>query len=221
MMQGVMTEMGEWPAYHWGGNADLTAQCKNTVRLATSLLRRKLEWADTVPYILCRVHQPGVALQALAQYDRLSDHHPVTEYYLKPGSPFRAQIEQIPVEGVPEAALSVDLRRQWAPIFSGMSGVFDFLFALEYVHGNTNGISYVSRCVPCVARAPEKWQIRKTRFRRQLGIDCATAPRLVSQLTFLPLSDYVCEFPHSAANREYSRCRNASFPWVSSTLRLK
>ncbi len=116
-MQGVMTEMGEWPAYHWGGNADLTAQCKNTVRLATSLLRRKLEWADTVPYILCRVHQPGVALQALAQYDRLSDHHPVTEYYLKPGSPFRAQIEQIPVEGVPEAALSVDLRRQWAPIF--------------------------------------------------------------------------------------------------------
>jgi hypothetical protein len=112
MFKAALDEAASWTGTFFAGDAALTAECKNAVRLACALGRRKLQWANSLPYCLSRVHSPGMAAYCIQEFDKHQGHHPLSLSVLQPGSECRALVEAIPPGGCQRRDLPIPLLRR-------------------------------------------------------------------------------------------------------------
>lgn len=90
-----------WTDGDFCGNAKWRADAEAGVAAVCQVGRRKFEFASTVPWLMARLSEAGVASQCLQQDAKVPPgaHHPLTRRVLGEGTELRSMVEAIPPDG--------------------------------------------------------------------------------------------------------------------------
>ena len=116
VLRAGLAEANGWtPARFAGGDRLFLSKCQGVVRLAYHFAVERIAYLDTVPWLLGRLDDPGVAARALAQYDgaNVAVHDSVSREILGVGGRFRADVEAIAPDGT---GISAALKTEVASI---------------------------------------------------------------------------------------------------------
>ena len=96
----ALAEAEQWSPLQWG-SLELLGQLQGSVRMIVSVGREMFAYLDVIPYLLSRLHQPGVAARVIAQFDSrpLNEHHRVSAEFLAVGSILRLDIAKMKSDG--------------------------------------------------------------------------------------------------------------------------
>ena len=83
------------------GNAGILTQLQGCVRHVYALAQKHVDVLNRLPYVRCRLQEPGVRDRCLEQFYevRLEDHDAVTVRFLSVRVPARAHIDELPNDG--------------------------------------------------------------------------------------------------------------------------
>jgi hypothetical protein len=100
-LKNVLEESVNWTEDTWGLGHAALVQLQGRIRFAFFLELRKFRRLDRLPYLLCRLAEPGVAARCIEQWDSADprEHHRVTRRFVMEGGALRADIQAIEPSG--------------------------------------------------------------------------------------------------------------------------
>ena len=105
-------EANAWHDSYWGLGRDANLNIQAAVRSVYAQARQKLRHLDRIPYLLCRLEEPGVAARALVQFGEGRDHHRISAQFLSPDG-LRHDVEQLAAGGAMSARLRAEVISLW------------------------------------------------------------------------------------------------------------
>lgn len=104
-LDGLLQESAAWSEERWGLGHQGLLELQGVIRATHLRGRRKFAWMGRLPYLLCRLDQPGVRDQCLQQWEATEEqhHHRVSIAFLKEGSAMRRDIDDMPANGMSES----------------------------------------------------------------------------------------------------------------------
>ena len=94
VLHDAMTQAGAWGPEMFGGDAELVRQTQAVIRGSWLAAKEKLAFLDRLPYLLCRLNEPGVRDRVLSQWDSGAKTFgcPITEEFVGESSPLRGDV---------------------------------------------------------------------------------------------------------------------------------
>ena len=95
----VLQESSQWTTETWQLGDRGLLECQGCVRGAVALARMKFQWADRLPYLLARLHEPGIARRCQEQWLSVppAQHHRVSRYFME--GALRQEIDAVLPDG--------------------------------------------------------------------------------------------------------------------------
>ena len=96
-----LTEANEFQPMEFGGRHDLLVQAQGCMRAAFLIGSEKVLHYDRIPFLLCRLGEPGVRDRCIDQFNQVDEalHHPLSAHLLAHWSPFRPMVDQMGADG--------------------------------------------------------------------------------------------------------------------------
>ena len=193
-LRAALEEVSKWNASDAGGDAQLLRQLQACVRSTWLLAQEKFRHYDELPYLLARLHEPGIAKRCLEQWAeaRPDQHDPVTVEFLGADSPLRAAVLALEDNG---ANMSADLRRAWETMR---------LVPIDDTAGE--GPHASMRHTQLKARAATwAWQASTDRLRQNLADIEDLLPQAAPRMDFQWLWDHAGSIPQVRKGRRWAR----------------
>lgn len=106
-----LEEANSWEFSTWSLDSEEAMACQACVRATYHLASQKIRFLDRVPYLLCRLDEPGVKERCLEQWSEAPPeaHHRVTREFLSPTQALRRHVDLVQPDG---SGISEELRNE-------------------------------------------------------------------------------------------------------------